>query len=193
MSLKEIEQIYQSFVCAHGLERKGLLAFVQQRIRPASVLYPGCFVHVTPSFYFQQVTYIDKNPRAKAFFADPALPEFVSGRRHYSPGPWLRFIELDYLSETFASEQRFDLLLSLYAPGIVIRFKSHLAKGGHLLVHDSFGQAAAAARDQDFEPMALLGPNKQGRIVELPFDPDRPAVELTDVPADQAWLFRKRV
>ena len=47
-----------------------------------SVLYPGSFVHITPSFVFPKVVYVDNSEIAKDFFNDQTIYEFISKKKY---------------------------------------------------------------------------------------------------------------
>jgi len=47
--------MYKQYVVAHGLERQDLFRLLQERFALETVLYPGSFPAVTPSFWLQHV------------------------------------------------------------------------------------------------------------------------------------------
>jgi hypothetical protein len=49
--VQKTEEIYQQYVVAHGLERENLFRLLHERFALETVLYPGCFLRVTPSFW----------------------------------------------------------------------------------------------------------------------------------------------
>jgi Histidine kinase-, DNA gyrase B-, and HSP90-like ATPase len=84
-------------VVAHGLEREGLFQLLRKWFAPETILYPGCFLHVTPSFWLQHVVYVDRHDRDGRFFAnEEGVRRFVNARRHYRPPAYLRFLPADY-------------------------------------------------------------------------------------------------
>jgi hypothetical protein len=134
-------------VVAHGLERLELLEALRGRCpREAAVLYPGCFLHVTPSFFFQHVVYVDRQPLAAEFFADEeGVRAIVAARRRYREAPYLRFLALDYTLPLPLREASYDLVLALHAGGISRSCAGYLRPGGLLLSNDHGGDAADAA------------------------------------------------
>jgi hypothetical protein len=142
------EAVYRQYVLAHGLEREGLFQLLREWFAPETALYPGCFLHVTPSFWLQHVVYVDRHDRAGRFFADEAgVRRFINARRHYRPPAYLRFLPADYTRPLPLPEASFDLLLALYAPGVSRACAQYLKPGGWLLTNDHCGDAADASKD----------------------------------------------
>jgi len=56
----------------HTGDRWRLFSAVAEAVDATTVLYPGSFVDVAPSFVFPAVTYVDADDRAAAFFDDRA-------------------------------------------------------------------------------------------------------------------------
>ncbi len=64
----------------HPGDRLRLFSAVAGRFDITSVLYPGSFVDVAPSFVFDSVPYADTDRRAPAFFDDDAAVAQIIGR-----------------------------------------------------------------------------------------------------------------
>ena len=60
---------YNRFYSALNFERAGLFKLIKDEYGCNTVLYPGCSIHITPSFYFQHVVYVDISEAAKDFFS----------------------------------------------------------------------------------------------------------------------------
>lgn len=147
MDARRVEHVYQEFVVAHGLERSALLETLRARCHGApTVLYPGSFVHVTPSFFFQHVVYVDKSDFARDFFerAD-AVVHLVDAHRRYRQKPFLRFLHQDFTAALPLPEASFDVLLALYASGVSRSCAHFVRPGGLLLTNDHRGDAHDAA------------------------------------------------
>ena len=154
---KQSPDLFTRFFVAMQFERAGVFEIVKRRYDCNTVLYPGCFVHLTPSFYFPHVVYVDRSDDAQEFFADTeSLLERVSRRKTYKRSPFIRFIAQDYTRPLPVMEKSFDLLLSLYAPGISRSCQKYLRVGGHLLTNDHRGDAAEAAADETFDLVAVV-------------------------------------
>lgn len=152
------EELYQQYVIAHGLERAGLFALLRERYGPpGTVLYPGCFLHLTPSFYFQHVVYVDRNELAARFFAETTgVLQAISARKQYRQKPHVRFISQDFTEPLEVPAASFGLLLALYAGGICRSCVGYLKGGGLLLSNDHEGDAAEAAAHPELELVAVV-------------------------------------
>lgn len=156
--MERVEEIYQGFVVEHQLERAGLFELLRERyVAVNTVLYPGCFVHITPSFFFQDVVYVDRNDLARGFFAnrDGVLSK-IGSRQKYQQRPQVRFVSQDYTQPIPVLEESFDLLLALYAGGISRTCGKYLKVGGLLVTNDHHGDAAEAATEETLELIAVV-------------------------------------
>lgn len=165
MDDRRIAVIYQEYVVAPGLERTMLLEALRARCaREATVLYPGASVHVTPSFYFQHVVYVDRSELSCDFFAHTqTVLDLVSGRRKYRQQPFVRFVEQDFTTVLPVPEASFDVLLALYAGGISGSCARYVKPGGLLLTNDHHGDARDAANLEGFELQAVVA-ERRGKI-----------------------------
>ncbi len=126
------------------------------------VLYPGSYVDIGPSVWFDDVTYVDVDKRAPRFFAqhDAVLDLIGTKRREVgqplAPQPAVAFHHLDYREPLPLSDDSFDLLISLYAGFISEHCTRYLKSGGLLLVNGSHGDAAMASLDANCELVAVL-------------------------------------
>lgn len=135
----------------HDGDRWRLFSAIAGAVAAKTVLYPGCYVDIAPSFVFGSVTYLDSDRRAAAFFADTGgVVEIIAA--HNGPSePDIRFIHGDYTSHLDLPDEGFDLLVSLYAGFISEHCTDHLRVGGTLLVNPSHGDAAMASIDRRYE------------------------------------------
>ena len=158
MDDRRIAVIYQEYVVAPGLERLALLAELRARCGgEATVLYPGSSVHVTPSFFFQHVVYVDRSELSRDFFARAqAVLDLVNPRKRYRQRPFIRFVEQDFTTELPVPEGSFDLLLALYAGGISRACARYVKPGGFVLTNDHHGDARDAAELPGFELQAVV-------------------------------------
>jgi hypothetical protein len=156
MKKGRVLEVYEQFVVTPGLERTGLLEALRGRFeREPAVLYPGCFVHVTASFFFQHVVYVDRNEVAAELFDGEGPLQLVNDHKRYAQAPYLRFIRADFTRPLPLVDESMDLLLALYAGGISRSCKRYLRYGGHLLTNDHLGDAAEAAADGELELVAV--------------------------------------
>ena len=133
-----------------------LFQLLRDRYGVQSALYPGSFVHVTPSFVFPVTVYVDSDRRAKRAFGDPGLLKLIRQRHEYDQDPQVVFYAADYATPFGAQDESFDLLISQYAGLICRPCKRYLRIGGLLLVNNSHGDAGIAALDPDYHLAAVV-------------------------------------
>lgn len=126
----------------------------------ATVLYPGSFVDIGPSVWFDDVAYVDTDRRAARFFAQPGgVARLVTAKRSAAgappgPGPEMRFHGMDYRTRLPVADGSIDLLISLYAGFVSEHCARYLRPGGLLLANNSHGDASLASLDHRY---ALFG------------------------------------
>jgi hypothetical protein len=149
--------LYKKHYADFQFERLGLFQAIKRKFGCADALYPGSYVHITPSLVFPRVVYVDRSPVAGRFFGDhPAVFEYVNGRKTYEQPPHFRFISGDYTKPLSLQEQRFDLLISLNAGGVARTCKRYLKFGGILVTNNHRGDALEAAHDAEYGLIAVL-------------------------------------
>ncbi|MEZ4667205.1 MAG: hypothetical protein R3E39_04685 [Anaerolineae bacterium] len=148
--------LYNYYYVERKHEQQDLFQLLSKRYPITTVLYPGSFVHVTPSFVFSEVDYVDSDQQAKAFFHDPLHYEFVSRHKTYASQPKITFHAADYRQDWNKQHKRFDLLISQFAGFVWQHCKPYLRVGGLLLVNDSHGDASIASLDHDCELVAVI-------------------------------------
>jgi len=146
---------YRQWHVDKGDERLGLFEGLAERYEIGRALYPGSFVHITPSFVIPEVVYVDSDKRAAAFFTDPGTMALVRKRRAYAQEPVIRFHHQDFARPVPEPEASFDLLISQYAGFVSRECKRYLRIGGYLAVNNSHGDASMARLDPDFELVAV--------------------------------------
>ncbi len=149
--------LYSKYHSSRQDERLGLFRGLVERYGVSSALYPGCFVHVTPSFVIPRVVYMDTDARAARFFSGPAALGLVCSEREYAADPQVTFHRGDYTAPIAEDDEAFDLLISQYAGFVSRACKRHLLVGGHLVANNSHGDASMAALDPDFDLVAVYG------------------------------------
>lgn len=128
-----------------GFERAGLFKLIREIYHCTEVLYPGSSVHITPSFYFPHVVYVDRSQAAIDFFANQtAVHTYINRKKTYKRSTYIRFIAQDYAGDLPLPEGSFDLLLALFAPRVMHTCHKYLKKGG-LLVTNIFQDEALVA------------------------------------------------
>ena len=128
--------IYRKHYAELQFERAGLFELVQQTFHSTQVLYPGCFVHITPSLYFPHVVYLDQSPEAQTFFADlENVSQYVDRNKRYRRSAYIRFIAQDFTDPLPLPQGSFDQLISLFTAGVASACQGYLKPGGLLLTN----------------------------------------------------------
>lgn len=157
MKSKSVIDLYKKFYSDLQFERAGLFKAVQEKYNCQHVLYPGSFVHITPSFFFPHVVYIDRDPQAQAFFADrDSVSAYINSRKTYKRSAFFRFIAHDYIAAMPRLDEEFDLLISLYAGGIYQACQDYLKRGGILLTNNHHHEAEETAGQDEFKLVAVV-------------------------------------
>ena len=160
-------ELYQKLYVEPQFERIGLFVLLQREYAPGAVLYPGCSIHITASFVFPHVVYVDRGPEAIQFFADTAaIQAYIDRKKTYKRSAYFRFIAQDYTLPLPLEEQSFDLLLALFAGVISSACKPYLKPGGLLVTNNSQGDAQQAAADPDFQLMAVVQYRKKSYTLD---------------------------
>ena len=128
--------------------------------RSAAVLYPGSFIDIGPSVWFDHVTYVDTDRHAARFFAQAGdVGRLITSKRMAAgapsaSAPQVRFHGIDYRRRLPFDDRSIDLLVSLYAGFVSEYCTRYLRPGGILLANNSHGDASLASLDPGY---ALCG------------------------------------
>lgn len=148
--------LYKEFFTDRDFERLDLFQLLAERYGICSAVYPGSYVHVTPAFVYPLTAFIDSDKRARKFFADPGLADFIASRKTYPEEADFSCYPQDYREEIPELLGRFDLLISQYAGFVSQHGKRYLRPGGYLLANNSHGDASMASIDADFQLVAVV-------------------------------------
>lgn len=142
----------------HGHDHDLLQVFraVRGLINPARVVYPGSYVHVTPSLVFPCVCYVDSIQGFGSAMQSSDLARWIETNKEYTEPTVVTAIEAAYDRIPSALAAGFDLMISLNAGAISQACKPLLAPGAHLLANDSHYDAARAQVDGDYVLAAVL-------------------------------------
>ena len=113
-------------------------------------LYPGCYIHVTPSLVFPSVCYVDSLKGISRALADPELLDYIRARKSYAEDAEITCYEQEYEGFNAEPPASFDLLISLNAGFVSQAAKGFLRLGGMLLVNDGHYDARRAFTDPDY-------------------------------------------
>lgn len=153
----EIPALYKKWHIDKCYELESLFKELTERFDIKSVLYPGCYVHITPSFYIPRAVYVDIELSAKKFFDAPNVLSYIESRKTYKEKPEVAFYHQSYEDPIDKPKESFDLIVSQYAGFVSEPTKKYLKPGGLLLVNNSHGDAGLASIDSDFKLIAVFG------------------------------------
>lgn len=162
-------ELYRQFYADMLFERRGLFKAIRDRYGCQTVLYPGCSFHITPSFFFPHVVYVDTSQAARDFFADQqALLQFISRNKRYPQSAFIRFLHQDFRLPLPLLADDFDLLISIYTGEVSPACKGYLKVGGILLADNHHQETAQAAADPELEFIAVV--NQKGKTYQVSED-----------------------
>lgn len=148
---------YGRFYSGLNFERAGLFEAIKSKYGCGTVLYPGCSIHITPSFYFQHVVYVDISEAAGEFFQDTKnIEAVVNSSKKYKQTAYIRFINGDYTKELPVRENSYDLLISIYAGGITKSCKKYIKQGGIIVSNNHHNDVREALEDPAVRLEALI-------------------------------------
>ena len=148
--MNDIPKLYKKYYIDKNNERRELFRLILDKYKCRKGLYPGSFTHITPSFYFSNMTYVDTDKRCKIFYSDKKTLDFINKEKTYDEISKISFIFSDYINELNLAINSYDLLISLYSGFISKYCKQYLKKAGILIVNNSHGDAPLAYLDKDF-------------------------------------------
>ena len=138
------------------MQRSDLFKLLAESYTIKKVLYPGSYIHISPSFYFSEVVYVDTDSKAVKFFSDDSFKLLISERKSYTENSTIRFYPSSYKEPLPEKENYFDLIVSQYAGFVSLHCKRHLKTDGLLLANNSHGDAGIAYFDPDFTLEAVI-------------------------------------
>ena len=153
---KPVLDLYEKYFQERHFERLELFQIIADKFNVQRALYAGSFVHITPSFVFPDVVYVDNNKYAKLFFNKPEIHKFIAERKTYPQEAKVAFHFVDYRYKFDEMAGSFDLLISQYAGFVGQHCKQYLKTGGFLLANNSHGDAGMAAIDDDYQLLAVF-------------------------------------
>ncbi len=164
---KSPAELYREHHVDKSDERLGVFAGLVEHFGLSNALYPGSFVHVTPSFVIPRVVYVDSDKRARAFFDDPRTIEIVKRHRRYDAIPTIGYHHGDYTEAIDEADESFELLISQYAGFVSRACKRYLKVGGVLVANNSHGDASMARLDPDYELVSVY--RRRGELFTFSF------------------------
>jgi hypothetical protein len=131
------------------------LLILKESFQIERVLYPGSWIHLTPSLVFPFVVYVDFLPNTKKMLEDSELLEYIRLHSENSE-PCIKKHETDYRKGIEEEKESFDLLISLNS-GLVSQYCSqYLKKDGLLLANNEHYDAIKAFTEKNFRIMGVF-------------------------------------
>ena len=129
---------------------------VRDLIGVQRVVYPGSYVHLTPSLVFPSVCYVDSVKGFGAALQSEDLAPWLDAHKEYPEPVEFTAIETAYNRIPSSLHAGFGLMISLNAGAISQECKPLLSPGAHLLANDGHYDAARAHVDADYTLVAAL-------------------------------------
>lgn len=152
-------EMYKKYFVDKGDERLALFTLLAEKFNIESGLYPGSFVHITPSLVIPHMVYVDMDKRCGPFFSAEGTRAFVDKNKEYQKPAFYNFHKINFTEGLPEKEDSFDLLISFYAGFISKYCGKYLRKGGILLVNNSHGDAPLAYFDNRFQFLGVVKRN----------------------------------
>jgi hypothetical protein len=148
--------LYTHYHVDRADERRGLFQLLAEQYGCTTGLYPGCFVHVTPSFYLPSMIYADSDDNAARFFAGGYAQMIIAREKTYDAAQLVEFHHQDYGKPLPVNQESVDLLISQYAGPVSAACGKYLESGGVLVANNSHADAGIAGTDPSFELVAVV-------------------------------------
>jgi len=149
--------LYRKDYLDKQFERTELFIQIKEKYKIKNALYPGSYVHITPSFVIPHVVYVDSDKNARKFFNDAeAVAQFIEKNKKYREDASFRYIHSDYSKPLDLPEKSFDLLISQWAGPVSQSCKKYLKRGGILLANNSHADSGIAYLDSNYELVASV-------------------------------------
>src|SRR6056297_395128 len=159
MNKIETPKLYKQYFVDKKEERKNLFEKLKDIYKPQKGIYPGSFVHISPSFYIQEMIYIDSDKRITKFFEDKNVSKYINLNKTYEENPRIKAFQADFSSNLSIDEYYFDIMFSFYAGFISQSCKKYLKNNGILVCNNSHGDASIAYTDEDYKLRAVVKRN----------------------------------
>ena len=91
--------LYEKYHSKKEYTSIGLFREIKKRFNPTRILYPGCYVHITPSLISPDVVYVDSFRNMQKFYESLQVKEFIEKNKEYSEKTNLKFHHQDYCKD----------------------------------------------------------------------------------------------
>ena len=125
---------YEKMYSVNNFERIDLFKCISKTNNIQTVLYLGSSIHISPSFVFKNVTYIDKSDCANEFFkCKEDIIDYINSRKIYNQTPYISFINVNYNTDMKLIYQKYDLVISINSYNSFESSIKYIRKDGILL------------------------------------------------------------
>lgn len=184
-------QAYKHYYIDRDYEQVDLFRLLKNEYGIKRVIYPGSYIHISPSFVFSDVVYIDSDKNAKKYFQSNDLIQLIHTKKEYPEDPKIAFFGLSYENQIEELQLKFDLLISQYAGFISSACKDYLKIGGYLLVTNSHGDAGLASIDENYQLVSTVHKAK-GKYRLSQASLEKYFIPKKDILVTQEMLFKTR-
>ncbi|MCA9459067.1 MAG: hypothetical protein KC550_00800 [Nanoarchaeota archaeon] len=129
----------------------GLFREIKKKYLCNKVLYGGCYVHISPSLIFSDVTYIDSFKNTYKFFKSEEVENYIRTNKEYKDESKFKFYQQNYFEDLSEKLESFDVIISQYGGFVGQGLKKYLKKNSILVCNNSHGDASMADFDSDYE------------------------------------------
>ena len=133
-----------------------VLKLIKNNYEIKRVMYPGSWIHLTPSLVFPYVVYVDSFSKLESMTSDPELLEYIGTNSDLYGESTLKFHQTDYRDGIDEEEGSFDLLISLSGGYVSQYCGKYLKKNGILLVNNEHYDATRAFVNKEFSPVGVF-------------------------------------
>jgi len=141
-----------------------ILRLIKKKYFAERVLYPGCWIHLTPSLVFPHVVYVDFFSKMESMFSDQELLEYIGTNSVVYGESIIKVHQTDYKDGIDEKKGSFDLLISL-SSGFVSQYcQSYLKTNGILFVNNEHYDAIKAYVNEKFKPIGIFTSN--GKLIQ---------------------------
>ena len=152
--------LYLDYISSRGAGMSVFRALVN-KYQIQSGIYPGSYVHITPSLFISEMYYIDSDKKANAFFKNhDEIKAYLEANKSYPDDLVFKFEASDFTKPLMAEKCHYDLMISLYSGFISYYCKAYLRRNGLLLANDSHGDATLAYHDPDYDFIGVVLENE---------------------------------
>ena len=128
-----------------------LFRAVKKKFNCDKVLYPWCYVHITPSLVFSDVIYVDSFRNTYKFYESLDVKEYIEKNKEYSEVSIYKFYQQDYINDLPEKLNSVDIIISQYWGFVGKYTKKYLKKWWVLVCNNSHWDASMASMDSDYK------------------------------------------